>query len=157
MRSVVALTVMLCVASPAAASKSLFAQLVEATSASDRRELSRLLSTETLSTSSGMVGPDNRLSGGPMRHGVPVAEIAAKLEGCAVKQWRDIGSDQGKAYILWECPTKPFPGNDCYFYSYRGEMLDPRYHPANLFIHEMPSRDKRCGSILVPPTRPRSP
>jgi len=154
MRSALTVFVLVCVASPAVATESLFAQLVDATSASNQHELTRLLSLETLSTSSGSVDADNRLSGGVMRHGVPAAELASKLNGCAVKQWRDTGSAQGKAYILWECPSKPFPGNDCYIYSYRAEMLDPRHHPANLFIYEMPSRIRGCGLMIPPPPRP---
>lgn len=154
MRTLVFASALLAIAAPVKVSDSLFAQLVEATASSDRLALTRLLSSETLSSSTGTVGKDNRLNGGPMRHGVPAAEIADKLNGCAVKQWRDTGSEQGKAYILWECPAKRVPGNDCYFYSYRAEMLDPRYHPANLFVHEMPSRDyKRCGQVLIPPPR----
>ena len=133
------------------ASGSLFAGLVDATSRSDRAALIRFLSTETLSSSTIRVAEGNRLDGGEMRHGVPVAEIADKLQGCNVKQWRDVGSEQGDAYILWECPTRRVPETNCYFYSYRAAMLDRRYHPANLFIHEMPSWDARCGVGRVAP------
>ena len=140
------------IAAPAQASESVFAGLVKATSTTNRQALVKILSIEKLSTSTGTVGKDNRKNGGKMRHGVAVTEIADKLSGCAVKQWRDTGSDQGKAYILWECPNKRVPQNDCYFYSYRAEMLDARYHPANLFVLAMPSRDyERCGHVLVPP------
>jgi hypothetical protein len=86
-----------------------------------------------------------------MRHGVSAAEIAGKLEGCIVKQWRDVEDESGRPYILWECPRKRVPENDCYFYSYRAEMLDPRYHPANLFINEMASWDNSCGPRRVAP------
>jgi hypothetical protein len=154
MRNLVLAVTLVTVAAPAQASESLFAQLVDATSNSDQNALVRLLSTETLSTSTGSVDQDNRLSGGTMRHGVPAAEIAGKLQGCSVKQWRDSGSERGRPYILWLCPTKRVRENDCYFYSYRAEMLDGRYHPPNLLVHEMPSRDPRCGPILPPPSRP---
>jgi hypothetical protein len=153
MRDVVLAGALLTLAAAVQASESLFAQLVEATSNSDQKAVTRLLSSETLSTSTGSVDQDNRLSGGPMRHGVSADEIAMKLNGCSVKQWRDSGSEQGQPYILWLCPTKRVPENDCYFYSYRAEMLDPRYHPPNLFVHEMPSRDPRCGPFLPPPPR----
>lgn len=89
-----------------------------------------------------------------MRHGVSPAEIVDKLNGCSVKQWRDIGSEEGRPYIQWECSEKRVPDNGCYFYSYRAEMLDSQYHPANLFILGMPSRDVgRCGRVIVPPPR----
>lgn len=154
MRYLVLVSGLLAIGAPAEASDSLFAQLVEATTISDPQALAHVLSTETLSTSTVTVGTDNRLNGGPMRHGVPVEEIADKLNGCTVKQWRDEGNKPGEAYVLWECPTKRVPENECYFYSYRAAMLDPRYHPANLFIHQMASRDyARCGRILVPPPR----
>jgi hypothetical protein len=116
--------------------------------------LTRLLSSETLSTSTGVVLDGNRVSGGPMRHGVASRDIAEKLVGCAVKQWRDTGTEEGSAYILWECRARRAPENDCYFYSYRAEMLDPRYHPANFFIAETPGWDSRCGVRLVAPAPP---
>lgn len=136
-------------ASPA--SGSLFSRLVDASPASDLEELTRLLSTETLSSSMGTVLAGNRVNGGPLRHGVSAKQVAEDLQGCTVKQWRDVGTDQGDAYILWECPEQRAPENDCYYYSFRAEMLDPRFHPANLFIHKMPSWDARCGVRRVAP------
>ena len=143
--------VLLVAAPPAFGAESLFAKLVDASSKSDQRALANLLATETLSTSTITVEKNNSLKGGSMRHAVPAAELAAKLQGCVVKQWRDTGSQYGQAYILWNCPTKRLPDDECYFYSYRAAMLDTRFHPANLFVHEMPSWDSRCGQRLPPP------
>lgn len=149
---VVAMTLSLAItATPDPEPESLFARLVSASARSDDVTLTRLLETETLSTSTIGVTEGNRLRGGPMLHGVPAAEIANKLRGCAVTRWRDVGQQAGEAFVLWECPNKRAPGTDCYFYSYRASMLDGRHHPANLFIHEMPSWDRRCGVRIPPP------
>jgi hypothetical protein len=151
---VLAAITLLAVAVPNQASDSLFAKLVEATSRSDQAALTRLLSFEALSASTATVGKDHRRSSGPLRHGVPAREIAETLRGCSVKQWRNTGSEHGQAYILWECPTKRVVEHECYFFSYRAEMLDPRYHPSNLFVNEMPSRDDvPCGQVPIPPPR----
>jgi hypothetical protein len=154
MRFIILSAALLGIAAPAPAARSLFAQLVDATANDDEMALARVLSSETLSTSTGVVLEGNRVNGGSMRHGVPSRDIAKKLVGCAVKQWRDTGTEQGSAYILWECPARRAPENECYFYSYRAEMLDPRYHPANLFIAETPSWDSRCGVRFVAPAPP---
>jgi hypothetical protein len=130
---------------------SLFAQLVTASARSDKGALTRLLETETLSTSTITVTDGNRLRGGLMLHGVSAVEITTKLQGCAVARWRDVGQQPKDAFVLWECPSKRVPRTDCYFYSYRASMLDTRYHPGNLFIHEMPSWDGRCGVRIPPP------
>jgi hypothetical protein len=147
---------LLCSAVPALASESLFARLVEASASPDRQALLRMLQSQTLSTSSATVGAGNRLSSTGLRHGVPATELAEKLEGCAVERWRDVGRDQDSAFILWHCPSKRVPGTECYFYSYRAELLNPRYHPPNLYIGEWPSWDHvRCGQR--PPPAPPSP
>lgn len=147
---------LLAVAAPAYATDSLFARLVKASLKNDRASLARVLSTETISASTGQVLADNRVNGGAMRHGVSSNELARKLVGCAVKECRDAGNEQGPAYILWKCPTRRAPENQCYFYSYRAEMLDPRYHPANLLVSEKPTWDARCGARLVaPPMMPK--
>jgi hypothetical protein len=153
MRFIIKVAALLSVAAPASATDSVFARLVKASTKSDQALLRTVLSSETLSTTTGRVVEGNRVNGGPIRHGVPGNELAAKLVGCAVKQWRDVDSEQGSAYILWECPSRLASENDCYFYSYRAEMLDPRYHPANLLIAEMPSWDSRCGVRFVAPPK----
>ena len=89
-----------------------------------------------------------------MRHGVPAAELADKLQRCVVKQWRDTGNQLGSAYIYWECPTQRVPRESCYFFSYRAEMLDARYFPPNLYIGEDLSWDTRCGARVVAPPSP---
>jgi len=154
MRFMILSAALLGATAPATASRGLFAQLVDATASQDEMALAKLLSSETLSTSTGVILEGNRVNGGPMRHGVPSRDVAKKLVGCAVKLWRDTGTEQGPAYILWECPARRAPESDCYFYSYRAEMLDPRYHPANLFIAEIPSWDSRCGVRSVAPVPP---
>lgn len=151
----VALFVLTATADPSTATNNLFAELVRATDSSDTTELARVLETQTLSTSTISVSEDNRLSSGQMKHGVSAAEIAEKLNGCKVKQWQDLASRFREAYVLWECPTKFVGENKCYFRTYRASMLNPRFHPPNLFIHELPHRDyERCGSFLPPPPKP---
>ena len=142
------------IAVSAAVSDSIFAKLVAATESSNWNEITGLLETETLSTSTISIGSDNRLVGGPLMHGVSAREISKKLKGCSVQRWGDVGYKWGEPFILWECTTKKLPENKCYFRVYRGSFLDPRYHPANFFVHEMAERDiKLCGTILPPPPR----
>jgi len=62
----------------------------------------------------------------------------------AVKQWRDIGGDQGAAYILWECPSRRVPENDCYYYSYRAETLGPALSSGE----PIRSRDAELGCAV---------
>lgn len=145
------LLVSLVAAATGAGSESLFSRLVQASAKADQPALTRALSSQTLSISSGSVVRGDRVDGGELRHGVSPVEIAGKLEGCIVKQWRDINDESGGPYILWQCPMKRVPENECYFYSYRAEMLDPRYHPANLFIGAIPSPDGSCRPRRVAP------
>lgn len=140
---------------PVAPPDSIFAELVAATERNDEDAMTRLLGSETLSTSTGSVDDDGRLSGGPMRHGVSAIGIAKKLRGCAVERWQDRDSRFARAFVLWECPSSRVPGNDCYYYSYRAARLDPDSSTSNLFVHELPKRDlERCGRFLPPPPRP---
>lgn len=143
---------------PASATGSLFARLVDASSKSDKQALSTILRSQVLSTSSATLAPGNRTNGGELAHGVSATPLIEKLLGCAVERWRDVGGEQGSAFILWHCPEKRVPDNDCYFYSYRAELLDPRHHPPNLYIGETPSWDnERCGLRHVAPPPPPPP
>jgi hypothetical protein len=154
MRCFSALIGLMAIAATAPASDSIFAKLVAATESSNWDEITRILGTETLSASTISIGSDNRLVGGPLKHGVSAREISEKLKGCSVQRWGDVGYKWGGPFVLWECPTKKLPENKCYFRIYRASFLDPRFHPANFFVHEMAERDiKLCGSILPPPPR----
>lgn len=142
------------VASPVGAQQSLFASLVDATERGDKKALVRILSTCPLSTSRGTVGADNYVRAGKMRHNVPAAKLADRLLGCAVTRWSEVPSAWDSGFVLWQCRTERAPENGCWFYTYRASLLDPRYHPPNLFIKAMPSRDvARCGTIAPPPLR----
>lgn len=152
MGRILALVGFMAIAASAAVSESIFAKLVLATESSNWEEVTRHLETETLSTSTVSIGSDNRLVGGTLMHGVSAHEISEKLKGCSVQRWADVGFKWGGPFVLWECPTKRLPENKCYFRIYRGSFLDPRFHPANFYVHEMAERDiKLCGIIIPPP------
>lgn len=154
MRQIIVLVGLAAAGISATTTDSIYARLVSATSSSNWDELERLLATESLSTSTISVDPNNRLVGGPLRHGISAREIAEKLKGCSVKRWEDLDYKWGGPFILWECPTKRLAENNCYFRTFRGSYLDPRFHPPNFFVHEMAERDvKLCGSIIPPPPR----
>lgn len=137
---------------PVRAADSLFARLVAATERGDHAGLAAVLAEEALSSAATIIAADGRSAGGAIRHGVPVEKIARRLAGCVVERWRDVDSDSGDAFVLWRCPNSRVQSDPCYFHVYRASMLDSRFHPANLLVHQMAQRDvARCGQIIVPP------
>lgn len=130
----------------------LFSDLV---AARDIVEFERVLSRETLSTSTVTIAPDGRLDGGPIYHGVSAHEIATKLVGCTVESWRDTPKDEtGEPFVLWTCPAQQIVETPCYYRSYRAALLDPRWHSDNLFVHAMATRDPaRCSNSVAPPPK----
>lgn len=151
----VAFLTALCASASVSAERTVFERLVSATQASDWDALLEVLETETLSTSTISATQDNRLIvTRKMQHGVHAEAIAQKLQGCVIEKWRDVGSKWSKPFVLWQCPSSRQSDNECYFRVYRASMLDPRWHPENLFVHEMARRDiARCGHALPRPSQ----